>query len=158
MAFQILLNFFLAFVWMFLQADYSGITFIIGYVLGIGVLFVLRRFFHRRFYINNVIAIIKLFLIFCRELITANIAVLKVVLSPKLHNRPGIFAFETTLEKDWEITILSNLITLTPGTLVLDVSMDNKILYVHAMDIADSEESKREIRDSFEKAIKEVSR
>jgi multicomponent Na+:H+ antiporter subunit E len=102
--------------------------------------------------------VIKLFFIFCSELIKANIAVIKVVLSPKLSMQPAIFALETELEKDWEITLLSNLITLTPGTLVLEVSEDNKTLYIHAMDIDDVEQAKLDIRNSFEKAIKEVSR
>ncbi len=72
--------------------------------------------------------------------------------------RPGIFAYPTVLKKDWEITVLSNLITLTPGTLVVDVSPDNKILYIHAIDIEDAEETIDSIRNSFEKAIMEVSR
>lgn len=71
---------------------------------------------------------------------------------------PGIFAFETELEKDWEITILSNLITLTPGTFVIDISDDNKTLYIHSVDIANVEQARKDIKSSFEKAIKEVSR
>ena len=54
--------------------------------------------------------------------------------------------------------MLSNLITLTPGTLVVDVSPDNKVLYIHAIDIEDAEETIDSIRNSFEKAILEVSR
>lgn len=81
-----------------------------------------------------------------------------MVLRPKLDIRPGIFAMETKLTSDWEITLLANLITLTPGTLVVDVSPDNKTLYVHAVDIEDAEEAIEDIRGSFEKAIMEVSR
>jgi multicomponent Na+:H+ antiporter subunit E len=158
MAFQILLNFILGFIWMFLSNDYSSLAFAKGYFFGILILFVLRRFFQHRFYIYNVIAIIKLLYIFLIELVKSNISVLKVILSPKLNLRPGIFALETELKKDWEITILSNLITLTPGTLVLEVSEDNKTLYIHAMDIDDVEQAKLDIKNTFEKAIKEVSR
>jgi multicomponent Na+:H+ antiporter subunit E len=81
-----------------------------------------------------------------------------VILKPKLDIKPGIFAYPTELKQDWEITVLANLITLTPGTLVVDVSPDNKILYVHAMDIDDAEDSIKGIRDTFEKSIMEVSR
>ncbi|MGM0875523.1 MAG: Na+/H+ antiporter subunit E [Bacillota bacterium] len=158
MAFQLLLNFFLAFIWMFLSNDYSSLAFFKGFFFGGLVIFALRRFFDHRFYLVNLIAVIKLFFIFCSELVKANIAVLKVILSPQLTMRPGIFALETELEKDWEITILSNLITLTPGTLVLEVSEDNKTLYIHAMDIDDVEQAKLDIKNTFEKAIKEVSR
>lgn len=158
MAFQILLNVFLAFIWMFLSNDYSSLAFIKGFFFGGIIIFALRRFFDHRFYFYNVIAVVRLLSIFLIELIKSNISVLKVILSPKLNLRPGIFALETELEKDWEVTILSNLITLTPGTLVLEVSDDNKTLYIHAMDIDDVEQAKLDIKNTFEKAIKEVSR
>ncbi|MFC0271004.1 Na+/H+ antiporter subunit E [Metabacillus herbersteinensis] len=158
MAFQILLNFFLAFIWMFLSNDYSALAFFKGYFFGILVMVAFRRFFDQRFYILNIFAVISLIFLFFSELVKSNISVIKLVLSPKLTMRPGVFALETELKKDWEITILSNLITLTPGTLVLDVSDDNTILYIHAIDLEDAEQAKWDIKNTFEKAIKEVSR
>jgi multicomponent Na+:H+ antiporter subunit E len=158
MAFQILLNFFLAFVWMFLSVSFTAQSFLIGFILGLLVIFAFRRFFTSRFYLLRVGAVVSLLFLFIKELILANISVLKVVLKPKLDFQPGIFALPTELKTDWEITLLANLITLTPGTLVVDVSFDNKVLYIHAIDIADVDESINEIKNSFEKAIMEVSR
>ncbi|HHY20463.1 MAG TPA: Na+/H+ antiporter subunit E [Bacilli bacterium] len=158
MAFQILINLIIAIVWMFLNNDWSPVSFVIGYFIGIFLLFLLRRFLPNRFYLTNVIAVIKLVLIFIRELILSNISVLKLVLAPNLNMQPGIFAYKTELKSDWEITILSSLITLTPGTLVIDVSDDNSTLYIHAIDVPDAEETIQSIKDSFEKAIMEVSR
>lgn len=157
MAFQIVLNVFLALMWMFIKVSYDGSSFIKGYIFGLIIIFVFRRFFNSKFYLVRVYAVIKLILLFLKELVLSNIAVLKVVLKPKLDMRPGIFAYETVLKKDWEITLLSNLITLTPGTLVIDVSDDNKTIYIHAMDIADVDEAIDSIKNSFEKAILEVS-
>ena len=158
MAFQILINLFMAIIWMFLNSDWSPVSFVIGYFIGILLLFVLRRFLPTRFYLANVYAVIKLILIFIRELILSNISVLKLVLAPKLNMQPGIFAYKTELKSNWEITILSSLITLTPGTLVIDVSDDNQTLYIHAIDVPDAEDTIQSIKDSFEKAIMEVSR
>ncbi|KON86504.1 monovalent cation/H+ antiporter subunit E [Sporosarcina globispora] len=158
MAFQILLNMSLGFMWMFLTTTYDGVAFLKGYLFGLLIIFVFRRFFTSRFYLLRVIAVLNLMLIFIKELILANIAVLKVVLKPKLDMKPGIFAFPTELEKDWQITILANLITLTPGTLTISVSEDNKILYVHAMDMGEVQDEIDSIKNSFEKAIMEVSR
>jgi multicomponent Na+:H+ antiporter subunit E len=59
---------------------------------------------------------------------------------------------------DNEITMLSNLLTLTPGTLSLDVSADRKVLYVHAMYIDDVDEVRRKIKEGFERRILEVLR
>lgn len=158
MAFQILLNFILAFVWMFLKTSYSPASFFVGYFFGLLIIYMFRRFFTSRFYLLRVVAVVNLIYIFSRELLLSNIAVLKVILRPKLNIKPGIFAFPTDLEQDWEITMLANLITLTPGTLVVDISPDNRVLYVHAMDIDDAEESIQGIKNTFEKAIMEVSR
>lgn len=158
MAFQILLNLFLGFTWMFLTVSYEPLAFLKGYFFGLLIIFVFRRFFPSRFYLLRVFAIISLILLFLKELVLSNVAVVKSVLKPKLDMRPGIFALPTVLQKDWEITILANLITLTPGTLVIDVSDDKKILYVHAMDIEDANEAIESIKNTFEKAILEVSK
>jgi multicomponent Na+:H+ antiporter subunit E len=158
MAFQILLNFILAFVWMFLKTSYSPASFFVGYFFGLLIIYIFRRFFTSRFYLLRVVAVLNLIYIFTLELILSNISVLKAVLRPKLNIKPGIFAFPTELKEDWEITMLANLITLTPGTLVVDLSPDNRILYVHAMDITDADEAIQSIKNTFEKAIMEVSR
>jgi multicomponent Na+:H+ antiporter subunit E len=158
MAFQILLNVFLAWIWMFLKVSYDSVTFFVGYFFGLVIIFTFRRFFNSRFYLYRVIAVFRLFFIFIRELIMSNIAVLKVILKPKLDMKPGIFALKTELQSDWEITILANLITLTPGTLVIDISPDNQTLYIHAMDIDDVDDAINSIKNTFEKAIMEVSR
>lgn len=158
MAFQILLNVFIAFTWMFLSNSFSPTTFLIGYIIGLVMLFMLRRFFTTRFYMGRVWAVIKLLLIFIKELIISNIAVLRVILKPKLNIRPAIFELPTDLKTDWEITLLSMLITLTPGTVVINVSEDMRKLYVHTLDMDDVDEAVSSIRNSFEKAIKEVSR
>ncbi|WP_100332137.1 Na+/H+ antiporter subunit E [Bacillus xiapuensis] len=158
MAFQILLNFFLAFLWMFLKVSFTSSTFIIGYLLGLILIYGMRRFFSTEFYMKRVLAVIYLILLFFKELLMANIDVLKVILKPKLDIQPGIFALPTELESDWEITLLANLITLTPGTLVVDISDDHKTLYIHAIDLPDVHEAIDGIKNSFEKAIMEVSR
>ncbi|MGM0845877.1 MAG: Na+/H+ antiporter subunit E [Bacillota bacterium] len=158
MAFQILLNFFLAFLWMFLQVSFTSTSFIIGYILGLIVTFAFRRFFSSRFYMERIVAVIKLILLFLKELILSNIEVVKTLLKPKLDIEPGIFALPTELKQNWEITLLANLISLTPGTLVMDVSYDNKILYIHTLDIPDVDKAVNDIKNTFEKAILEVSR
>lgn len=158
MAFQVMLNFMLAFVWMFLSSNYTAAGFIVGFILGVILLFIMRRFFTTRLYLSRVWALIKLSLLFLKELIMANIQVLTVVLKPNLNMQPAFFAYPTVLTEDWEITLLSSLITLTPGTVVVHVSDDAKTLYIHAIDIGDVDEAVASIKDSFEKAILEVSK
>jgi|SRR5690625_4347453 len=156
MAFQILINMLMAFIWMLLQNSYGIVDFLFGYIIGILILFTLRRFLIFDFYFKRVWAFIKLTLIFFRELILANIDMVKVILKPKLDNKPGIVAIPTKLKTDLEVTLLASLITLTPGTLSMDFSDDSSLIFIHAIDIDSKEDTIRDILDSFEKAILEV--
>lgn len=158
MAFQILLNVLIALTWMFLSVSFKPTTFIVGYLLGLLMLFMLRKSFSSRFYMDRLWAVIKLASLFLKELVLSNISVLKLIVQPTMPIRPAIFAMPTVLEQDWEITLLSSLITLTPGTVVIDISDDNKTLYIHSIDFEDIDEAVDSIRNTFEKAILEVSR
>jgi multicomponent Na+:H+ antiporter subunit E len=70
--------------------------------------------------------------------------------------RPAIVAVPLDLTSDFQITLLANLITLTPGTLSLDISDDKKILYVHGMYVDDVDEFRRSIKQGFEKRVQEL--
>ncbi|WP_138420867.1 Na+/H+ antiporter subunit E [Aquibacillus sediminis] len=156
MALQILLNIGLALVWMLLNDSFTLVDFMIGYLIGVGLLYVLRRFLEFDYYFTRVIAIFKLIYIFIKEMILANLKLAKIVISPKMDINPGIIAYETKLETDWQKTLLASLIGLTPGTLVTAFSDDETIMYVHHVDIEDKQEAIDSIRNNFEKTILEV--
>ncbi|WNS44147.1 Na+/H+ antiporter subunit E [Paenibacillus sp. MMS20-IR301] len=158
MMLQIVLNLLIAFLWMFMNNNISGGSFIVGYLLGIVLLLVMQKSRKQPFYLRRLWAVLKLLLIFARELTVSNFVVIGHIIRPKLNIRPGIFAYETALTSAWEVTLLSCLICLTPGTLTLDVSRDGTTLYIHAIDIKDAEEMASQIRKSFEQTILEVSR
>ena len=158
MALQWLLNMLIAIVWMFLANTFSPQTFIVGYLLGLFMIWMMRSMFKQRFYMYTVWAILKLIGLFCVELWKANIDVVGHALRPKITMEPAFFAYPTKLQSDWEITLLSCLITLTPGTIVVSVSEDQQTLYIHAIDLEDVDEVIESIQQSFEKAIMEVTR
>ncbi|AJY73956.1 Na+/H+ antiporter subunit E [Paenibacillus beijingensis] len=158
MALQILLNLVVAVVWMFLSGEWSYPRFAVGYLLGMALIGLLHRFWPEGFYMKRVWAVVKLLLLFLKELVVSSFTVMGQIVRPKLNIRPGIFAYATELKSDWEVTLLSCLICLTPGTLTLDVSRDGRTLYIHAMDIEDTELLSKQIKGTFEKAIMEVTR
>jgi multicomponent Na+:H+ antiporter subunit E len=94
--------------------------------------------------------------LFFKELALSAIKVAILVVQPKMKLKPGIFAFPLSVNRDFEITLLANLITLTPGTLSVDVSADRSMLYVHALDCSDPGAAKRDIAQGFERRIKEA--
>ncbi|NSZ62280.1 Na+/H+ antiporter subunit E [Agrobacterium tumefaciens] len=100
--------------------------------------------------------VLSLLLLFFKELALSAWKVAVMVTRPKLDVQPGIFAYPLRLTTDFEITLLANLITLTPGTLSVDVSEDKTTLYVHAIDCSNIETAKNDIRNGFEKKIMEA--
>lgn len=158
MPMQVLINLFIGLLWMFFQDDWGVLTFINGYLFGIFVIFIVRRFLPSKFYLFTLQAAVKLFLIFISELFTSSIVVIRKIIKPKLNIKPGIFSLETDLEGDMEVTLLALLITLTPGSVVMEVSHDNKIFYIHTMDIPEQSDSVLRSKNRFEEAIKKVTR
>lgn len=157
---QLLLNLFIAFLWMTLmdEDELKFTTFFAGFLVGIGIIFFMHRFFGTQFYLRRLFSSFKLLLIFISELTQSSIVVLRQILSPKLKIKPGIFKYETILISDVEVTMLSLLLTLTPGSVVMEVSPEGNTLYIHAMDVEQSRAGLIKQLKNFERAIMEVTR
>lgn len=153
---QILLNLVIGILWMLLHDRWDANTFVTGYAIGLLIIFGLRRFFPNPFYGKRIWAILKLLYLFIRELVKSTIVVIRQVAGPRLTIEPGIFKIQTKLKNDWEITLLSMLITLTPGSVVMEVAPEEGMLYIHAMDATEFHSSITESKRIFEEAILEV--
>ena len=160
MAMQFILNLFIATLWLLLQDEVipQFSTFLMGFIVGIGILYVMHRFYGTQFYLRRVFSIIKLLWLFNWELLISSYSVLKQITTPKLNITPGIFTYKTELKGDWEITALALLLTLTPGSVVMEVSEEGDVFYIHAMDIEQSKEAVIRSIGKFEQAIMEVTR
>jgi len=95
---------------------------------------------------------------FLWECIKANIDVACRVLHPELPINPGIVKVKTSLKSDTALTFLANSITLTPGTLTVDIDKDDGALYVHWIDVKakDSRAATEIIVERFEKILKKI--
>src|SRR5262245_8009838 len=100
--------------------------------------------------------IVRLFLVFLREFAVSVLRVAALLLSPRMRFTPAAFRFPLTLTDDRQITLLANMITLTPGTLTVDVTDDRSALIIHAIDCPDVEAACAELRDGFERLIREA--
>ncbi|NGZ77561.1 Na+/H+ antiporter subunit E [Saccharibacillus alkalitolerans] len=158
MAFQLLLNLVIAFVWMLLMREMTVSGFLVGLLIGLLLMTLMRRFFPKPFYPKKIWACLKLLGLLLKELVVASFAVIGQIAKPKLTFTPGVFAYETELRRGWELTLLCGLVNLTPGTLLLEISPDEKTLYIHAMDIQEAHGVENHIRETFENAIMEVTR
>ena len=90
------------------------------------------------------------------QILVANLKVAAAVLGPRRRLRPALVAVPLDAKTDGQIAALSNFVTLTPGTLSLDVSPDRKTLYVHAMSAESPDAVRREIKEGFERRVMEA--
>ncbi len=155
---EILLTLVLALVWVGLTGELTLATFVVGLLLGVIIinLFGKRTLTVLKLNIRHIIPLIQLFFIFLFELLMANLTVLAKVFSPKLNIKPGIIKVPVEVEGPFWITTLANMITLTPGTLTVEVSPDNKYFYVHCLNIDNEDSIVSDIKGTFEKKIQEV--
>lgn len=96
--------------------------------------------------------------VFLWECLKANIDVAYRVLHPNLPINPGIVKIKTSLKSDTGLTFLANSITLTPGTLSVDINRDDGVLYIHWIDVKakDVEQATKIIASRFEKILKKI--
>ena len=115
---------------------------------------------NRRIFIR-ILFLIKYLFTFFWEMIKANLNVAYIVVHPKLPIKPGIVKIKTNLLKDSARTILTNSITLTPGTMSVDINPVTNEIYIHwikvkSKDPKDVKENTKNISQVFEKVLKEV--
>ena len=147
-----------AIVWVAITGSATLHNLIFGFLLSTLSLWVVRGETRTNGYWRRIGRVLSLLVLFFKELALSAWKVAVLVVSPRMDLKPGIFAFPLTVDRDFEIALLANLITLTPGTLSVDVSADRKTLFVHAIDCSDLEATKRDIAEGFERKIMEAFR
>lgn len=148
----------LAFVWAAITGSFTFPNLLLGFVVGALGLWLVRERTHGASSVRRIGRIISLAALFFYELALSATKVAVLVARPdmKKHISPAIFAFPLTAKSDSEITLLANLITLTPGTLSVDVSEDRKFIYVHGLAVPDKQDAIKDIANGFEAKIIEV--
>lgn len=91
-------------------------------------------------WVRRVPRIVAFLLFFLWELVLANLRVALEVLTPGFSMTPGIVRVPTTTRNDWEVMLLANAISMTPGTLSLEVSDEGRDLFVHSLYVRSREE------------------
>ncbi|MCW5721266.1 MAG: Na+/H+ antiporter subunit E [Devosia sp.] len=154
-AFLILL---MAFIWAAITGNFSGLNLVFGGLVGGVAVMILRASLRQRGELARLRHIAALTGLFLYELMASAIRVALVVMRPDITAglRPAVVAVPLSVKSDAEIALLANLITLTPGTLSVDVSEDRSLLYVHALTLASPEALIAEIAGGFEARVREV--
>ena len=141
-------------MWMILTANFQLSNILVGIAVSFSIaLLYLKLFTHKAFeFISPFWFMVYLFVLL-KNLIISNIQISKRVLSRDMKLSPAIVAVKTDLESDWKKLLLANSITLTPGTLTLDIKDD--ILFIHVIEYHEGS-SKESITKEFEDIIAKI--
>jgi len=150
------LNILLALLWCFTWGSFDIYMLAAGFLLGYVVLGLYTRGTSSRGYGSKVRDLVRFLGYFIRILIKANIQIAIEVLTPTHYQTPRIIRYPIEGLSDAQITTLANSITLTPGTLVVDVSRDHRFLYIHCMYARDREGAVRELDELRHRLLSEV--
>lgn len=151
-------NSFLALIWAALTGIFTPANFAAGFILGFVMLSLAQSVFGKSNYAMRGYKFASFILYFLWELLKANLRVAVDIITPRHRMTPGLIRIPLEAKTDIEITLLANVISLTPGSLCVDVSDDKKTMYVHAMYVEDAESYRSEIKNGFERRLLEVLR
>jgi len=141
-------------VWLVLTHSIALSNIVVGLIVSIAIALLYTRSFE-----ENDIEMISPFwlgvyiVVFLKNIIISNIQISKRILRKDMRLAPAIVAVKTDLKSDWKKLLLANSITLTPGTLTLDVKGDT--LFIHTIEY-DKEKRKEDIIKEFQDVIAKI--
>jgi multicomponent Na+:H+ antiporter subunit E len=141
----------LAVLWEIFLPAWGATDYLIGFVVGALVLTVYERSYGWRIW-----WLVSFLGFIFWELVVSNVKLTAVILHPRPQLDPGIVAVPLTVTSNLEVLILATVITLTPGTLSLELQHDDRgqsILYVHCLVVADPEQVRQSIKSTFERRL-----
>ncbi len=150
-------NLVLAFCWAAVTGDFSPGSLFLGAALGFVALWIAQPLIGvEQFYFLRVWRVTRLALFFLWELLLSSVKVAWDVIRPRPRNNPKIITVPLDVQSDLEILLLTNLISLTPGTLSVDVTEDRKTLIVHAMFADDPQAEVSNLKSGMERMVLEA--
>ncbi|MDQ0110158.1 multicomponent Na+:H+ antiporter subunit E [Chitinophaga terrae (ex Kim and Jung 2007)] len=155
---QFLLNIMLTLIWVMLTGELVVVNFAFGFILSYMILWIVGEEDDSKRYFTRVPAIISFIFFFIYEMLKANLHVAYDVITPRFFMKPGIVKYPLDARTNLEITFFTNLISLTPGTLILDVSDDKKVVYIHVMYLEDKDAFIQQIKGGLEKRLLDILR
>ena len=141
-------------MWMILTANLEISNLLVGLGVSFSVtILYLKMFYHEKFESINLYWLGVYILVLMKNLLLSNLQIAKRTLSKDMQLAPAIVEVKTELKSEWKKLLLANSVTLTPGTLTLDIKGD--MLYIHIIECRDML-NKQHITQEFEKVISKI--
>ena len=146
----------LAVIWLLLNNRLAVDTLVMGLLLGLILPPLTTRFWPAAPAMRHPGAWVRIISRLLIDMLVANLAVAALILRPRPRPRPAFVTYYLSVENPVAVTVLSSLISLTPGTVSVDVSRDHRRLCIHCLDLDDEQALVRRIHERYERLLKEI--
>lgn len=153
------LNLSVAIIWLLLSPRPGVAAFFIGFALGAGLIALFQPVLPRERYLGRVLGALRFLAVFLREFLLANVDLLRIVIFQSRQDlHPNLITVDVRGLNGFEILLLTHCISLTPGSVSVHVEEDFHTIIVHALSGRDPEAVRRQIHQTFVRAIQGFSR
>ena len=147
----------LVLVWLLLVNTVTLNAIVFGAILGLLLPLMIRAYWPDMARLSNPGAIVGYILVVLLDIVKANIQVALIVLfKPSAQLRPAWVRVPLDVTRPEAITLLAGTITMTPGTVSCDIAQDGHALLVHCLHAPDPDAVRDEIKDRYERRLKEI--
>lgn len=143
-------------VWVLLMDSIAPGVVLVGIVLSLVIVHWSAAFWPQRPRVRRLGVIVRFVPLVLWDIVVANLIVAKLILGPKSKLRPRFLAIPLDLQDPNGLVILASVITLTPGTVSSEFSPDRRTLFVHGLDVEDTEAAIRDIKQRYEAPLMEI--
>lgn len=151
-----LFSVFLWLVWLLLVNTVDPGQLLLGAVLAVGLPLLTGRFWPEQPRLRYPWRILRYIAVLLWDILLANLAVARRILGPTDQLRPAFIQLPLDLQNDFAISVLASTISLTPGTVSSDLSVDRKTLLIHALDVEDEAQLIAHLKQRYEQPLKEI--
>ncbi len=153
------INLILALLWASLQS-FTPTDLIGGFILGYLILWTLHRWLgpEAYHYTRRMPMFLRFFLYLCKEIVVSTVQVSIMIFRDERTLKPGIIALPLSTRTELELVLFHILVVIIPGTMGVALSPDQKILYIHTIDVSDPDKMRADIKNGLERRLLEVMR
>ncbi|WP_049721354.1 Na+/H+ antiporter subunit E [Gilvimarinus polysaccharolyticus] len=151
-----LLSLFMLFLWLLMVNSISPGQWLLGALLAWGIPYLTQSFWPQSMVLSSPLLATRFILLVLWDIVFANFQVAVLILGSRQKLQPAFMKVPLALKQDFTITLLANTISLTPGTVTVDLQMQEGYLLVHSLHVTDIDAAIAEIKRRYEAPLKEI--
>ncbi|MCE8033482.1 Na+/H+ antiporter subunit E [Halomonas sp. MCCC 1A11057] len=143
-------------VWLLMVRSLAPGQVLLGGLLAVGIPLLTQGFWEPLPRVKHPLKLVWFVLVVMWDIVKANVHVSLLILLPRREPHPGFVEYPLEVKDRLAITLLANTITMTPGTVSTNIRLDGSSLLIHVLDMDDEQALIREIRERYERPLKEI--